>query len=247
MRVSHLGVRSFLVALVAAPLATACVDAPTDDAPAPGCVGGKCDGEAAPLASLGGVAGVRLDGVTPIRLDARKNTYTKIGVFTLHLSIDPIEGEEGPSADHFLVDFELSPDDYARAFEGDEPSLSLPATRGPVYTQRVSAEIVGGARIVTLAWDNEADEATRKGELVLDLDDAGRVTHATVRKWHKRWLFGWSLVLEDELLEGRRDADGLLLRDDADLGQVATEADIRAAVAEPTPAQFRELVDGERP
>ena len=59
----------------------------------------------------------------------------------------------------------------------------------------------------------------------------------------KGWLYGWNLVFDDQLVEPARHGAGLLLRDDADLGYVTSAAKIRAAVAEPTPARFRELLD----
>ena len=189
-------------------------------------------------------------------LDMTKSTYSYRNAFSIHAVFDDACSEVGadaPEADLTQVNFTISPDDYLKLFETDA-AVELPRWQGTFYSQTASATGTRAQRKVTLRWDNSTGDDSRKGELVLELGARGALVKATLTKSHRdRGLFGsgigagWKPAFDATVLDATmRKADaGLLLRDDADIGRVRSEALVRSAANEAVP--FPTLVRQQQP
>lgn len=195
--------------------------------------------------SLGRSEGVRTsDGATRARFDTQKITYTERGSLTLHAVFDPkseSEGADVPQADLFQANFSVSLSEYVQLFETSDDVVIEPR-KGDVYTERAEASGGQGDRTVILRWDNADGANTRQGKLELALDPAGRVTRFQMTK-SARTFFGWKTVFDETVEVVAPGEPGLLLLDEGPMGRVTDVASVTSAIDDPSPANFRKLVD----
>jgi hypothetical protein len=180
-----------------------------------------------------------------VTIDTQKFTFTARGTMTIHALFEPASASEGADvsqADLFQVNFSITPDDYVRLFEGDG-EVQLARHAGALSgSQSAEATTKQGARLVTLRWDNAGEENTRKGELVIELDDRRFIRRARLTKSAKRFIGGFVPIFDETVEAPVRGDTGLSLRDAGELGRVQTEGQIRSAVTDSSPSNFRTLV-----
>jgi hypothetical protein len=186
------------------------------------------------------------------RFDTVAWSYTRRGHFNVQIYFgkrDIKKKSDEKSADNQFF-FEVTPEQYARIFEGNVDVVNMPINDG-LWNRSVSTRVMRGRRIVritfTNAIDDEITEVFKKGFLEMFIAE-NEIQSMKMLIERKRFMNigGYKTVFAGEAKRLKKIANGLSLVDEGELGRVTTSSAIKAALATKDNKSFINAIKSEK-